>query len=869
MKKIFLKLFYSFFAIIIFAVSICYLLLGTDAGFKITVHYAQKFIPGYLIIDKIDGNFLSYFKIQQLHYANHSTSVDIQSLEMNWRIKNILHPKIYIDSINADHVLIKYNPINQKSTSSIKWNTLLKPLSYIKINHANIKNVSYFMSNKLAFQFDLFSLTQNLNGSHQLFLDSTFGKITGSYQFTPDLQWNLFLNGESVNFKFISPQLESKINFSLTSSGEWNNNESSISLNLYKLNGLIRQYPLQASVMGSYKNGNIDLSHANLKFSNANINVVGQFSQISNLNWSLTIPNLSQLFPSYSGTLSSQGSLTGDRRNVKISGVFKGQQINADGIKIKNISGSIYSSTSKPIVSHTEIIINQIEYNKLSLPRVNLEMLSRFDEPTLSNQIKIFLNPSNSINGILTLPDLKQWTDFTQKIDGAFKVNFLNLAYFTQFVPKHTYVQSANGQLTGNIDVSGTLNDPLINTNLMLSKGGFSIPRLNTQVKNLNLKLTSRPTQPINVDGSFQMGGGNGKVSGSINNNLDDFSVDLNGSNLQFANTDEYKMKASPDLQLNYQNKNISVKGFILIPYANITPIDFRRALTLPSEVVIVNEPLPEQALPSQLTLSVKIQLKDHIYLKYENLQAQLQGSLFITQNPGSPITASGELNTVSGTYQAYGRKLIIQNGRLIYAGNLLSNPGLDIRAIQRVKTIAFAGSSQLNTDALQPVYAGSDTQVVGIQVRGTLKNPVISFFSDPPGLSQGDILSYLVLGYPQSQVSGTSSLALLNMVPGVSDQSNVGDMTSKLQQQFGLTDFSVGSTEYYNTTSNVAASTTTVNIGKDLGHNLSLHYSVGLFDPVSIFSLRYQLSKYFIIQTETSELESGGDILYQSESKQ
>src|SRR3990167_5048761 len=816
MKKIFLKLFYSFFAIIIFAVSICYLLLGREEGFKKKVHYAQKFIPGYLIIDKIDGNFLSYFKIQQLHYANHSTSVDIQSLEMNWRIKNILHPKIYIDSINADHVLIKYNPINQKSTSSIKWNTLLKPLSYIKINHANIKNVSYFMSNKLAFQFDLFSLTQNLNGSHQLFLDSTFGKITGSYQFTPDLQWNLFLNGESVNFKFISPQLESKINFSLTSSGEWNNNESSISLNLYKLNGLIRQYPLQASVMGSYKNGNIDLSHANLKFSNANINVVGQFSQISNLNWSLTIPNLSQLFPSYSGTLSSQGSLTGDRRNVKISGVFKGQQINADGIKIK-----------------------------------------------------IFLNPSNSINGILTLPDLKQWTDFTQKIDGAFKVNFLNLAYFTQFVPKHTYVQSANGQLTGNIDVSGTLNDPLINTNLMLSKGGFSIPRLNTQVKNLNLKLTSRPTQPINVDGSFQMGGGNGKVSGSINNNLDDFSVDLNGSNLQFANTDEYKMKASPDLQLNYQNKNISVKGFILIPYANITPIDFRRALTLPSEVVIVNEPLPEQALPSQLTLSVKIQLKDHIYLKYENLQAQLQGSLFITQNPGSPITASGELNTVSGTYRAYGRKLIIQNGRLIYAGNLLSNPGLDIRAIQRVKTISFAGSSQLNTDALQPVYAVSDTQVVGIQVRGTLKNPVISFFSDPPGLSQGDILSYLVLGYPQSQVSGTSSLALLNMVPGVSDQSNVGDMTSKLQQQFGLTDFSVGSTEYYNTTSNVAASTTTVNIGKDLGHNLSLHYSVGLFDPVSIFSLRYQLSKYFIIQTETSELESGGDILYQSESKQ
>ena len=65
---------------------------------------------------------------------------------------------------------------------------------------------------------------------------------------------------------------------------------------------------------------------------------------------------------------------------------------------------------------------------------------------------------------------------------------------------------------------------------------------------------------------------------------------------------------------------------------------------------------------------------------------------------------------------------------------------------------------------------------------------------------------------------------------------------------------------------SNSVVSTTSLVIGKQLSNDLSIHYSVGLFYPVSILNLRYQLTKNWAIQSETSTLDNGADVLYSIE---
>jgi autotransporter translocation and assembly factor TamB len=82
-----------------------------------------------------------------------------------------------------------------------------------------------------------------------------------------------------------------------------------------------------------------------------------------------------------------------------------------------------------------------------------------------------------------------------------------------------------------------------------------------------------------------------------------------------------------------------------------------------------------------------------------------------------------GELRVVDGTFGAFGQRLEIETGRLIYTGGPLENPGLEIRAVRRV-----------------------DQVTAGALVRGTLQEPEITLYSDPP-MPSAEVLSYLTLG--------------------------------------------------------------------------------------------------------------------------
>ena len=88
------------------------------------------------------------------------------------------------------------------------------------------------------------------------------------------------------------------------------------------------------------------------------------------------------------------------------------------------------------------------------------------------------------------------------------------------------------------------------------------------------------------------------------------------------------------------------------------------------------------------------------------------------------PASATGELAIRDGSYRAYGQNLDIRTGRLLFAGGPLTTPGLDVEAVRR---------------------PASDV-LVGVRVRGTLREPVFALFSEPD-MSQSRQLSWLVLG--------------------------------------------------------------------------------------------------------------------------
>ncbi|HSW69098.1 MAG TPA: translocation/assembly module TamB domain-containing protein [Gammaproteobacteria bacterium] len=434
-------------------------------------------------------------------------------------------------------------------------------------------------------------------------------------------------------------------------------------------------------------------------------------------------------------------------------------------------------------------------------------------------------------------------------------------------------INSLQGSLQANLFFKNTGFKPEITGTLNVSQINFPIPSLGITLQQINLTGTMTSSRQLNFSGNFQSGKGMARLEGFVNLNQADYPVVLKikGTDLQAINLPEYHVNISPDVVLRFVKQNLQLQGTVIIPYAKIMPQNFSSTVTLPNEVVFVGSKKSEK-LPFTTSLQLDLKITNPVHLKYHDLKANLGGNVHINQMPGTLVYAAGELYTKKGTYTAYGQKLTIQTGRLIYTGGPLMNPGLNISAVKKLKTINTGGnvSNFSGQTSLQAVYEGTQTMTVGVEVTGTLENPKLRLFSTP-GMSQGDILSYLVFGFPQSEANKNQYGAILSALSSLNpNTSKMGNFTKGIEQKLGLTQLGVESVQVFNpnatSSSQSVISTPSFVVGKKLSNAISIHYSVGLFNPVSILNLRYELTKNWAIQSETSTLDNGADVLYSIE---
>ena len=90
---------------------------------------------------------------------------------------------------------------------------------------------------------------------------------------------------------------------------------------------------------------------------------------------------------------------------------------------------------------------------------------------------------------------------------------------------------------------------------------------------------------------------------------------------------------------------------------------------------------------------------------------------------------------------QANGQDLVIERGRLFYAGGPLLDPGIDARAYRKIL---------------------EDNVTAGINARGTLRAPEVTVWSDPT-MSDSEALSYLLLGRPLEATNQQEGSMLAN----------------------------------------------------------------------------------------------------------
>jgi translocation and assembly module TamB len=394
-------------------------------------------------------------------------------------------------------------------------------------------------------------------------------------------------------------------------------------------------------------------------------------------------------------------------------------------------------------------------------------------------------------------------------------------------------IDHAAGLLLANASIGGTLAQPTIDGRIELSNGEFDSYRVNFALRQLHV-IAQVAANQLSFQGSGRAGDGQLKTSGQLTwqDLVSRGTLHLTGKNLLVADLPDYRIVASPDLHFDIDGRTVTASGSVTIPSALIQPAKLTGAVRASDDATYVGETPEEKAGRLVVHSDIRINMGDDVRVDAFGLQGRIVGGVETIVHTGETPLGRGELGVESGRYEAYGQKLEINRGRLLFDNAPLDDPGLDIEARRKIETVT-----------------------VGLNVRGTLQEPRLTFFSDP-SMSQTQIVSYLIVGKPIGDSQSAAAVQTRSTRDTVALQGG-GFLAAQLGKRIGLEEVGVEST-----TNSAGTTNTALVLGKFLSPRLFISYGISLTEAINTLKLRYTVGDNWVLRTESGEAQSA-DVEY------
>ncbi|HKF97997.1 MAG TPA: translocation/assembly module TamB domain-containing protein, partial [Steroidobacteraceae bacterium] len=495
----------------------------------------------------------------------------------------------------------------------------------------------------------------------------------------------------------------------------------------------------------------------------------------------------------YQGTLSAHLQLSG-RANMPLQGMLTAQLANAEIVH--------------KLVSH------KVEHTRVGSGTVQVIATAQ----SINARADLGDGAVGTLHGTLELQrGAASWQDMP--LTGELHAQTAEASLVTLYVPD---IDRAVGHLSGDVQLSGTAGSPRLSGLLKVSDGELDVYQINLSLRQLAMQARLSESG-VDFEGGARAGKGEVRTNGHLEwrHLLPYGQFRLEGSNLRVADLPEAQIDASPALDFTVNGHKIEVTGKVTLPYAKIQPKDITGAVrTSPDEVIVGSEP-DDPTRKFEVLSTITLVLGDKVNIDAMGLSARLIGSVTIRSGYDPVTHGSGELSVAEGKYAAYARQLDIQRGRLIFTGGPITNPGIDVVA--------------------QKVFPDV---TAGVNVRGTLAQPRISFFSDPP-LPQQQVASLILAGGSLESAQNASNAAL---------GQGAALLAAQLGSHVGIPDVSLETDPIVNETSLV--------LGRYLSPRLYVSYGVSLTEQLNTLKMRYTLGDHWTLRTEVGQAY-GADLVY------
>ncbi len=443
-------------------------------------------------------------------------------------------------------------------------------------------------------------------------------------------------------------------------------------------------------------------------------------------------------------------------------------------------------------------------------------------------------------------------------------------------------LENVNGYITADINISNTIDTPVVKGQVGLRDGSLSMPEYGIEYTKISAGLSVhdavltldtlqavRDRGILTGKGSLQFE--NNLISGVIKTSEleflansfyalkhKDFQVSISGNARLTGNSDEPRFAGSitvlrssiflPALMEEAAAAQAGDESMPLLVRATLAP----DTLADSSAAGPSTEKAPSYAAQTDwynnLRGQFKVTIPRNTWLRSPDMNIEIgEGDLDLVKN-GPEFELFGSLKIMRGQYNLYGRRFMIVQGDLFFQGGTDYNPEVTMRA--------------------QYVFRNAEREkkVLTLDVSGKAFTPTLRFALDDVPIEEKDAIAYVIYGRSMDELTSgqqsTASVAEADLARGAAANILSNQLSRTLGSTLGL--------DVIDISSQGTLASTTMTVGKYVSNNLFMSYQRAMGQTQGeeaipeIVTLEYELHKYLFLQLlHGDDKTSGLDFIF------
>jgi translocation and assembly module TamB len=342
---------------------------------------------------------------------------------------------------------------------------------------------------------------------------------------------------------------------------------------------------------------------------------------------------------------------------------------------------------------------------------------------------------------------------------------------------------SLSGKTSVELDVSGTFHDPHVTGNISIANGSFESLNTGALFHDLNAHLEAhdkvlvlKKFKALDInDGIIQ---GQGQLELQRDQGFP-FTLNLQLSRIRLLNLDFIKAIGSGDVVITGNSRMGKIQGHLVTDSIEATIPEQAPALAHSLDVKYINLRKGEvssvfiTSRPSwPLEMDLQIDVQKNATIKSKDLSSYWHGKIKVEGMSHAP-QFFGDFKIIKGEYHFNGQKFDIKEG-----------------------TISLAGDADKKTTLYVIATKDLGKIVAEVILKGPVKNPLMSFRSNPP-LSQREILSWILFGRGTTDITPFQGAELSQSFSDLTKNTKKEpDVLTKIRDRIGIDRIDINKTD-------------------------------------------------------------------------